>query len=569
MGNIVDINNNTSPNGKIIDINVVSNKTIVDKSDKYDKLYVVFYKVNTRLIVRFITIKIIGGDVLIYSSDNNTTNLIHVAKFKYGIYKDIDTINKLIKVSPNFELITLPEKDGIFVYDLKKLLLEEILEHTGSIVIDKKTMQNLSDSVCMLFDENFVIVNINVATSVVYSISLFNHKKNTYNQILLNVPINKSIVRFTPSGNMCSLDTYGNDTFVTYKINVDDGYCKQSINKCNPTDRILNISDNDCKFVLFIDESTDTKLLNTTKTSNDHNIDVIINQHKNGDKYCIIDYTDLSNINLNYEDEGKKIYVIVKWNVTLLYIFYWIVKCDDTKSNTIIGPININIGKTENAEYVQCNGSFFVYKTSNRLIVHDIKLEISVKFTELMGLYTRDIILRTVNGYINDHDDIYMKIKCTDDSCVKYLVPSLLCDVLGINGTIIYEANVPTEIYMYREVKSFDIFAGLMSLYIDPDLVLNGLFLLKTPDGIHVMMYKLVEHILEYAKMIISGDTELKKLRYMFVGYVTMNIILKYYIRVLNMSYVFNRNIIQIFLVGFPVFGDFMNKIIESIFGKS
>src|SRR5690606_323293 len=104
---------------------------------KHSKMYIIYQRINGISRTFVLTIKIIDSNVFIYVTDVHTekTVLSHVASVDIVSSNDNLHYLKYIQVSRDFRLISLPENGSINVYNLTKLLSQNILEHIDTIGI--------------------------------------------------------------------------------------------------------------------------------------------------------------------------------------------------------------------------------------------------------------------------------------------------------------------------------------------------------------------------------------------------------------------------------------------------
>ena len=120
----------TSYNNKCHDLSIDTNviKKIIPyvlnveqhEDDKYTKSFLVRQLVNNISFVYRIDIKIIDINIFVYLGrvDKKDMTLVHVGIIEYEKLIDVSIILKLIQISSDFDVISLPDGANIAVYDL-------------------------------------------------------------------------------------------------------------------------------------------------------------------------------------------------------------------------------------------------------------------------------------------------------------------------------------------------------------------------------------------------------------------------------------------------------------------
>lgn len=204
-------------------------------------------------------------------------------------------------------------------------------------------------------------------------------------------------------------------------------------------------------------------------------------------------------------------------------------------------------------KYTYEDGIKFIYKTSNKIHVFDLQKIIPNRFIDLVVIQIKKLIPENTNENINIFSYKRVKLVGADGSSHSYSIPTSMSFLMNSNKKKQkneYTLDSAINIDIIDNIKSFNIFTGIMLKQINQDKLLDQL--LKNTNNTHNVMYKLVEHMLDYIRVMIVGDYQI-----MYAGYMLLSFILIYY----NKSGSTNNNIIKNFVHALPPFKDYINEI--------
>lgn len=363
----IDLNNNKyCTRLKLCDLNILDN---INDNDKY---YFIPIKLNNIIILYLITFKLINNNLFLYVNNK----LIHVFEEENNT-----EIIKYIQISNDFEILTIPENNLIYFYNVNELIENNILKLKFNVMINIKEFPQLEIIENSENNKKYKYENFNQYKSILsknkYIIISHNNQKY-YNYIIicdLNIKktkilnINHEIInsKIILSENGDNLLLYNNkDNFITHiNLNtfVKNKIYDDFINLIHLN--TLNILD-DGETLIALTKDNKIKLLTLTTS-----IEYICNNILNNFTMNIFDYTKI------IEDTDKicdKIYILTLWNKTDLFI-YTIIK--NIKNNTFEINENkldhINFNNKNKIDFIHKNCNYYIYKYEKYIEIYDIK----------------------------------------------------------------------------------------------------------------------------------------------------------------------------------------------------
>ena len=561
--------------------------------DKSNKVYIIYQRVNGVSRTFVLNIKIIDDNIFIYVTDvfNEKPILAHVVNILGRSDKNTAYYLKYIQISQDFTLLSLPENDRINVYNLTKLMNQNILEYVNDIGIVSKADVNgkISSSIevfslapnktvnlkvyaddlerdvlskncniqpykCVLCKDLYIVVcaDFNRYTRIVaidYKNKILHEVKN------LDLDVNISVLRFSSNGRFVAIyDGIKNKIFVC-DINEKEP-SPQQVSLVINDDADLNtvcisengrfffyVEDSDAKFRIYDIYFMKTYILDSKLKLDRSQLKDI--------KFHLMDYSRFSSITMT-GDACDNLYVLIGWNNNMSCVFYWMIRCSATGYN-IYGPSYVNMKIKGKIEYVYNNGYMFIYKTSSGITVYDLNKIIPIRFAGMLASESKESLTIIFKEYYTSMS-YYDKIELigADDSKITYHMSEYMQFLMSLirptvsaaseihtSGidTIVFHLRVTSNINIYGVTKSFHIFQDLLTGKINQSDVIQNIFAVQGITGRHNMMHDLMNHMYEYTRVIALKETSAGNLNRMefsnmislYIGYILIMLVLKYY----------------------------------------
>lgn len=609
-----------------IDAEVVSNNdksvvpTITTPLDiKLNKMYIVYHRLNGKSKTFVLTVKIIDENIFIYTTDTSTnkTILSHVSKINVQDDRSAEYYLKYVQISRDFTLISLPENNKVNVYNLTKLLINNIMEYVNSvgIILKQDEHGNLRSGVeivgndnkntvgaiefkyidcedvqpikCVLCKDLFIVVcsKLNRYRKVV---AVDYKNKLSHKIINVDLDMDNSSLRFSTNGNHVAIyDGDKKQLFVADMSKEDPKLEKLPlvINTRTLLDTIC-ISD-DGRFFFYVDYEDmmfriydiyfkKIYVLRSGLKLNTTHIEEI--------KFHMMNYSRYTDIILT-ENTCDHLYVLVGWSKKLSSAFYWIIRCSK-ETYHIYDPSYVNMKIDGKIEYIYNNGYIFIYKTSSGLTVYDLNKIIPIRFA---GILASDINNRIKENYDLNYDnnsyyDNIILIGADNDSTgTTYPVNNYMQFLMSLKkpyseGIIQNKFNldITANIFIYGTKKSFSIYQDLLTGKTTQSEIIDNIFMITGDVGRNNTMNSLLDHFYGYTRIIglkdvddnISNKSSHHSLLSMYIGYLLIVLILKYYSNLIKTSDNIDMSMLDTFCKNFPIFKNFMDRSIDLIIGE-
>lgn len=609
--NIIEYNKTVDSIHDLISEAMINDSKQVFHSSTYKK-YIIQQKIDGAFKTFSLLIKILTDNIFVYVTDLNNEytgsessaeKLIYVASINNNVNKI-----KFVQISNDFKLISLPENNSINIYDLKNLLLQNELICIGTIDDIKNIYQPYK---CILCDNLFIVIYTDGDNYK--NIIAFDHKNDQTHEINnLSIDINKSILKFSSNGKFVFIYDNVKMTMILYSM-INVVYKPIYFNIKNISFETVCLSD-DGNLIFYIENmmcniydviNNNTYKLNKTKSL----------KNMSDYKFYLLDYSDLSDIDIlsrfRSDKFYDKLYVLVAWDRNLINSFYQIIRFSHLSERGYIfyDPYPIGIKINGKIDYLYCNNHMIIYKTINDnnltmyddITSYDLNMIIPIRFAGLLAFEARKILMALYqNKYLhnNEKNKYYTNIEImgADNSKVLYELDDFMTFFLSIPKNMkadinVFGLKVNANINMspidtnknasknYNTCKSFNIFKNLVTGKINQTEIISNLFTIKGTIGCHNMMYELMSHMCEYARIItIKDESEgvpnnninisLNDIKILYIGYILIVLILKYYAAFfktnkkfkiqINKDHLFNT--IKIFNQNFPIFEGFVFK---------
>lgn len=557
---------------------------------KYNKMYIIYQRIDGVSRTFILSIKIVDNNIFIYVTDIYTekTVLVHVSKIEVTVDHNMTNYLKYIQVSRDFKLLSLPENGKINIYNLTKLLSRNILEYVDTVGIMLRAdnrdvirsdvemhavhatnatpvvedsedrigqidfryvdMKDLRVYKCILCKDLFIIVHVEF--NRFKKIVAIDYKKKILHEMMnLDLDMNESSLKFSSNGRYVSVY----DGLRT-KMSICDLLQKEP--KLHTLDIKIDgtaVLDTICvsedgRFIFYVEEDMKFYVYDTVRLRSynlDPKITVDASQLKNI-KFHLMDYSKFSNIDMRSPSECDNLYVLVGWDRTVSSAYYWMIRCS-ISGYDIFGPSFVDMKVEGKIEYVYNNGYMFIYKTVDGITVYDLNKVIPIRFAGMLASGAKAELDKLYNKYYPDSMNSYydtVTIIGADDSSYLYplsdysrfLMSMFKPEKRDVESNIFY-LKINANINIYGSTKSFSIFQDLLSGRINQTYVLTNIFSVPGHTGRHNMMADLMNHFYEYTRVIVlkeslQGDvdsTGFKEMKAMYIGYILLVLVIKYY----------------------------------------
>lgn len=459
---------------------IAVNKNIFEFNKKIDKSFSKYFYVlnDTCKTIYFIGIKIIEFKIYLYlSNENDEINLIHI----FEVSNAIKHVDKYIQISNNFKIISFPEHETIYFYDLCDLLNNnmlkvndfnvKILNHNDEddfiysatqIKLESTTNDNNINDICdcIVYDTKFIMVYNN-------KISHYDFNSNHCKEIMINgSKYNDYYITFSENGDYILINNYKYIYVSDFKKIIKiDKKLDIFINK-------LTLS-NDGNLISFIGPNNEIWFVrNTWNDKNDIKFDKYIINNMENDivndnlKLYILDYSSFVNID--------KLLVLTIWNTNnnklyIMTIYY------ENEQYLLIEPyvMNMNIDNND-IQYMYSNGNKYIYKKNNDVVVCDINKEIPLIIVDNMLNKLKYEYSDNINNITHDNDNIYEFIEYLFDFVNKStnIMEQTYYEYVIIKLLLIHYKNTDINNSKYNELRK------ISSIY--KKLKLTRRFLIKS-----------------------------------------------------------------------------------------
>ncbi len=515
-----------------------------------------------------IIIKIIEDNLYIYLNEDELIQIVHITHRD----ENIKILMECIQISRDFKYISLINDNQIKIYDLNKLIIDHALIHHVTLGNITEIIDN--DIKCYMFDGIYIIQLLSKMNTIVMT---YDHKSYTL----------KRPVKLSSNGKYGFINDKDNDNNYIKIYDIAKG-TNQRI-KLNPNHNVISLS-NDGTMIL----TRDDKMIYLVDIY-DHKIELFkINNNIIFDdliKFDILHYnlsSDSNNIGVNNVNNVNKMWIVTLWNIFEKHIIYWIV-IKDKEEYKILNTTKINMHLHDTIEYAYSNGDTFIYKTPSKIMV--------IRLAKILLVKLLEVSMKEHKNALNDFYQIFtestsdynyynvISIKGSDDIIIDYNLSPFLVFMMEMhkinmmNKGIInkFEININSNLPIYRindrYIKSFEIFCKLIQCEKDiHDEIINGIFEIDQNIARHHIMETLIEHLIEYSKLILRiNGNEQAGYKVLYISYHMLILIIKYYDKLSGMINNHNNhhnynnhnnyNLCDIFIEAFPIFTNFIDGI--------
>ncbi len=602
MGNTASGNNNQKSKKYAIDyetINIQFQQTLNTNADnKNQKTYFIMnydYKNTYNHRVLKLSVKIMDNNVMVYINDK----LIYVSKITYNTMNNaqmIDYYLKYVQISQDFNFLSIPEFNTVNVYNLKYDI--EHPKYVGTIgvtfeldsnsnnlktTIDKCVVEplkctlysNMYTMICFDTKIKCMIVTFDFVNNKIYTnVEISNMKKNT-----INFSLNGKFIMWNDDSRqeIKIYDTVNGSINTTNSLSL---WSKMISPECISNDGLIML----CKKNDTNIENTEKQFVNIcTGTIYQITLHYPCECRNQKLKYYLVDDEQI-NIDVNSRTMGneKKLYILIGWDQQGKKYYYWLIQFT-TEKIKISDSWTMNYNECHKIDYVHHNGSTFMYKIANMMIIYELNKIIPIKYVDM---YSNDAFKLLKKLYEKKHiDGKYfnsLEIVAADDSSKTYTMQNFTKFILSMhtdyNETNVFQLRVTSNINIYGTIKSFDIFQNLLLRH-DGSEIIENIVLIPEIDGRHNMMLDLITHIYEYVRVFVLKELNVKKNEKtefdttvsLYIGYTMMSFVLKYYLVLSKIQKhdTIKFDIIHTFNQNFPLFEKFINKSIGIMMDNS
>jgi hypothetical protein len=614
-----------------IDANVIELDRITNYDIKEAKSYLIQIRLYGVLKTFSLYVKIVDNNLFVYVIDfhDNFSEkyLIHIAK----VNNCSADIMKYVQISHDFRFIMLPENDVINVYSLINIVNTGLQFNSQlnlqlistidyfKIIIDDNNSCCKTLYKCVLCEDLFIVIyaldsryssHSNCQNSICYTdIITFNYTTGTKSHFTgvielknSNIDITNSVLKLSANGRYMFLyDTVKSTALLCNMLNNNTKSKDLSIPVNLVIDNISYIDtfciSDDGRILIYFDSINSLINLYDITHNNIFNLKTAINKTTNY-SFHLIDYSKFSygdileKLNMNITVYNK-LYALIGWDRNLIGSFYCLIRMSESHNCCVVqGPylIKTNINNINKIDYVSYNSHMIIYRSltdnsKTTIVSYDVAPVIPISFISLLVIEIKTILLNMYDDkYIHTPYYTSIEIVGADDSKLVYELDDFMTLFLAIPKTQIPRANefllkVNANIDIYNKTKSFIIFKNLMNGKINQMDIITELFTIKGTIGRHNMMYELMSHMYEYASVVvlreITIDTIYNNVKTLYMGYMFMILILKYYLTfcrlntkdIIKIDQTFD--IVELFSQYFPIFGKYMIDALQLIFGES
>jgi hypothetical protein len=282
--------------------------------------------------------------------------MIHV----FSPNEKYDIIEPYIQISPDMKIISIPDDDYLYFYNVEDIINDGLLRptsHNTKIHLQKLTIESLSEHTpcnkkqivpykCILYDTKYVML---------FEEQIYIYYLESKEVTLLNIEYKKTC--FTLS-NSCKYIGY----LASTNVIIQDLKSKQEIRILAKTVHNIVISD-DAKYVLI---SQDKYVFTYKLIGNDYTL-ISKECYLSDENYAILNTNDINKIN-QLNNQCDMTHLISKWhkkNHTLEYIL--------VSDRKIYDPQTIELHIDDSIKYIFVNGLQFVCVYESHLIMYDMR----------------------------------------------------------------------------------------------------------------------------------------------------------------------------------------------------
>ncbi len=195
---------NINPKKFILDTNrdVDNKNNIVKSSTIFNKYFYVPEENNGFVSLHKINLKGLNNSIYLYldiilpsdathDTKKNKKKLIHI----FNVDDNIRHLDKYIQLSTDFKTIAIPENNNIFVFGISDIIKNNVPVMCSTNTIHIRNTETIHK--CLLYENNYVMIHVDNDKYVITLYDLI--KKSSPTVINLNVPINKLIIKFSPT----------------------------------------------------------------------------------------------------------------------------------------------------------------------------------------------------------------------------------------------------------------------------------------------------------------------------------------------------------------------------------
>jgi len=558
-------------------------------SERYEKQYVIYQRNDGYDKQYLLTIKMIDMMMFIYCTDYEIGNSVLVHVINLNNTYEPKMLIRYIQISSDFRLISLPEENQINVYDLKKLVCDmklylvsvsgirfKKLDKKINMMIDKEFLivgeidqYDQSENIvkCMLFNGSYCIMYTHPICKNNHNIKMIDYiKKTVYNINNLEISSEKMIKFSTLGKYMMICQKNGNNISCSSKsLNIVNNMISNEINKrIDIFDLIDHMISDDGKFLFYVTKNGKLSIVTNNKQSISLDFDMKITENIIcGSKFFVVSYDKLSGVGMT--DNVMDIYLITGWNRVLMKICYWILISD--RDIKLFGPWIIEINMTSKIEYLHTNPTIYLYRSLNEIMTYDLNKIIPIRLVQIMANQSKSLLIDHFQKMIKSPVHRTIRIVGADESIKEYLINEGVdyLFTIPLDESNLFDMDIPVNINIHSDVKSFNIFIGLISGSLGYLQILNGLMEISNKSNQQMMFGYLIEHMIEYTRIFIHPNDPVRSYKQIHCAYILMILIFKYYLMFQKGSFSNKNNslyidIIMMFLKEFPVFREFVNQ---------
>jgi hypothetical protein len=473
------------------------------------KIFNIVLVIDYKYIPITLNIKHINNKIYIYSIIDNIKNLLYITdvskimnmcKLSKTLY--IDYIKELIQIDYSWRFLSIPENDKIILFDLNKLFDKKI-EYKEININHKNTLHFQSKNkfkVCVkCYSDKIIQIFKNNNNDTVKITILKENNKRTIN--FIKNPI--KYIFFSNNGEYymsinCNKyinivnEKIDNSLLLTHEIN------KESINK-------WLISDDGCVLVNKLDDKIKVIMLDNSDT-----LVYTQNIKLNKNDSVLLKYLHFNNNNINN---------LIIWNRYKQYIkIIGILKHE--KEYKISQMINLKYSEYTESNIQSTNGTIYLYKHNDNLIVYDINNILLIPaITEHIKILYKSIQEtvkpHTLTEYISFGNITTLK-KIKLNNKLKYLLSSLIVD----NNIIMDSYDIlDIPIIECENLDSIDILCSTLTDINTIPILLNGL---ENDELFNIKVNLIITLFLNVYTLLRDKQSNIKKYYELCLLYITI-----------------------------------------------
>lgn len=486
------------------------------KPQESEKIYYVCVKSK----LYSLSVKTLSDYLYVYLHNHKTNKLIYAKKIN-GDYLNY------VQVSDDYKFISLPDNNSVIIYDLHNILINNIFDRLAVIKLelDKTSRCILSNEYYLIFDNVRDNIKDNIKDNI-HKIMIIKFQDNS-----LNIYDNLNTKTIKTSEKYKYIIACDDNVIINNEKNLKGKivFKESNTNYC--------ISDTG---IVYIIESDKIKIINTTEYIYTHNIKLPDNIS------CrVISCQDILR-DIDMDDESDNIHALIITDNLNGNIIYWLIT--DNGVYNFYGPFRIV------NDNILCHYHTNIISTlisENRVIISDLRLIIPIHYVEyLLNNCKRELLSKYSPKNLYNSS---VKITSADDITYMYSISdNFVRYILDVSKDKEYETQTTTNIDIFPNVKSFQIYMEFLTGEINIDRIFNQKYTDKT--NINNTMYDLMDHMYEYTKIMIIDKT--KKI---YVGYTLLLVLLRYCHRLYTMGMTPSKEIVSDYKEYYGVFADFID----------